>query len=438
MRSAAKLSGTAVTESIDRAVGCLRQAFRTGPDAAGWYHYLDDPQPGITASAVGLFTFSLAGLRFERSAEVVSYLTGEQRLSPDGRQGGWSVRTTNGFPIVESTAWVLRALSRPGTTLGSGETLRLGIEWLRAQQNVDFGWGSYRGQPSRVFLTALNMLALHEAGAESEALTNAQRWLIDVQNPQAPGWGPLPGTEPTVVHTSIALMALSRIPGALSTNTMRQTAEWLLERVEPGVHVERSTTVEEYDVPFDDAGTPSVFQNSLPHFAGPLALSAICATGVVNPLQPKVFNLVTGILDTQLENGCWELPRSPMRPSVWAVWPFVAALSAIRGAVLSTPRSRADLLYPGCAIIQSEDQPQDLTRQLLIRNAFFDWLRSKWLTLALWAVALLTTGIPLALLATGHFSKKDFLTALILPILLMVFQYAWGHRRRPARPRGNP
>ncbi|MFD9333918.1 prenyltransferase/squalene oxidase repeat-containing protein [Streptomyces sp. NPDC060028] len=430
MRSAAELSGTAVTASIDLAIGCLRQNFRTAPGAAGWYHYLDDPNPGITASAVGLFTFGLAGGRFERAPEVVGYLTAQQRLSPDGCSGGWPVRTTNGFPIGEATAWVVRALSRPGAGLLAGDSLRLGVEWLRANQNVDFGWGSYLGQPSRVFHTALNMLALHESGAGGEALANGQRWLIDVQNAQTPGWGPLPGAQPTVVHTSVALMALARIPGALSTNTMRQTAEWLLERIEPGVHVERSTTVEEYDVPFTDGGAPAIFQNSLPHFAGPLALSAIFSTGVVDPLQPKLFQAVSGIIDTQLEGGHWELPRSPMRPSVWALWPFVSALSAARSAVLSTPRSKASLLYPGCAIVQSEDQAQDLTRRLLIQNALFDWLRSKWLTLVLWAVALVTTGIPIALLVTGRFSVNDFLTALILPALLMVLQYVWERRPR--------
>ncbi|MFD4247117.1 hypothetical protein ACFWP3_36845 [Streptomyces sp. NPDC058525] len=137
MRSGAELSGTAVTASIDLAIGCLRQNFRTAPDAAaGWYHSLHDPNPGITASAVGLFTFGLAGGRFERAAEVVGYLTAQQRLSDDGRTGGRPVRTTNGFH------------------------------------------------------TTLNMLALHESGAGGEALANAQRWLIDVQNAQTPGSSP--------------------------------------------------------------------------------------------------------------------------------------------------------------------------------------------------------------------------------------------------------
>lgn len=428
MRATAELSGTAVTESIDRALGCLRRNFRTTPGAAGWYHYLDDQSPGVTASAVGLFCFSLAGVRFERTPDVVAYLASQQKTSADGLSGGWSVRTTNGFPISEATSWVVRALSRPGTGVLGGGALARGAEWLRANQNVDFGWGSYLGQPSRVFHTALNMLALQESGAGADAVAGAQRWLIDGQNARTPGWGPMPGAEPTILHTSIALMALSRTPGALSANTMRQTAEWLLDRIEPGVHVERSTTVEEYDVPYTDGGTQAVFQNSLPHFAGPLALSAIFSTGVVDPLQPKVFQAISGIMETQLEGGHWELPRSPMRPSVWALWPFISALSAGRAAILSTPRSKAALLFPGCAIIQSEDVARNLTRRLLIQNALFDWIRSRRITLALWLVAAVATGVPLGLLAVGKFSVNDFLTALILPVLLMMFQYIWDRR----------
>ncbi|MFJ8729945.1 prenyltransferase/squalene oxidase repeat-containing protein [Streptomyces bauhiniae] len=436
MRATAELSGTGLTASIDRALGCLRHNFRTVRGAAGWYHYLDDPSPGVTASAVGLFCFSVAGVRFERTPDVVAYLLSQQRASGDSTNGGWSVRTTNGFPIAEATSWVVRALSRPGTGVLGGEALARGAEWLRANQNVDFGWGSYLGQPSRVFHTALNMLALQESGAGADALAGAQRWLIDGQNARTPAWGPTPGAEPTMLHTSIALMALSRTPGALSANTMRQTAEWLLERIEPGVHVERSTTVEEYDVPYADGDIQAVFQNSLPHFAGPLALSAILSTGVVDPLQQKVFDSVNAIMDTQLEGGHWELPRSPMRPSVWALWPFVSALSSARSAILSTPRAKAALLFPGCAIVQSEDVAQDLTRRLLIQNALFDWVRNRKVVLALWLVAAVTTGVPVALLLTGTFSVKDFLTALIFPVLLMVFQVIWDRRAARAGASG--
>ncbi|MGK5531002.1 prenyltransferase/squalene oxidase repeat-containing protein [Streptomyces sp. URMC 129] len=310
--------------------------------------------------------------------------------------------------------------------------------WLKANQNVDFGWGSHAGQPSRVFLTAISMLALQECYGDKEAVTNAQRWLIDAQSPQLPAWGPLPGAEPTVLHTSAALMALSRIPGALSVNTMKNTAEWLLENIEPGVHVERSTTVEEYDVPYDDGHSTFVFQNSLPHFAGPMALTAILYSGVRDPLDKKIFEAIDGIVETQLDGGHWELPRSPTRPSVWAIWPFVSALSLARRAILSSPRSRATLLFPGCAIMQDAGAGRNVTRSLLIRNAVTDWARTRWVALVLWLISLVTAGIPGAFLITGHLSVIEFLMALIIPVLLMLFQYLWDRKSATTPGGGSP
>ncbi|MEU5764770.1 prenyltransferase/squalene oxidase repeat-containing protein [Streptomyces asoensis] len=426
VRSTADLAGFALTESIDRAHACLRRNFRSVSDTAGWYHYLDDPLPGVTASAVGLFTFSVPGVAFERTPEVLAYLISQQNDSVDPQRGGWSVRTTNGFPILEATAWVVRALSRPDVgLLSSGESLRRGAEWVRANQNVDAGWGSYAGQPSRVFHTALATLALDECGGGAAAVAQAQRWLIDAQNPSVPAWGPLPGSEPTLVHTSWALMALARIPGALSVNTIRRTTEWLLDGLQPGTHVERSTTVEEYDVPLAQAGAAVVFQNSLPHFAGPLALAALLSAGVVDPLQPKVFETLQGILDTQQESGAWELPRSPTRPSIWAIWPFVNALTLARSTILTTPHSRASLLFPGCVILQNEDVGRRFSRGLLVRSILRDWVRTKRLTVILWLVSVAATGIPLGLLINGNLSVSEFCMSLVVPLLLMSFDYVW-------------
>jgi hypothetical protein len=434
--STAELSGIAITNAIERAQGCLRRTFRSVEGASGWYHYLDDLQPGVTASAVGLLTFSISGTAFERTPDVVRYLLSKQKTSADRSDGGWSVRTTNGFPISEATGWTVRALSRPQIGALGGDGLRRGVQWLRANQNTDFGWGSYFGMPSRVFQTAVNMLALQECCGDSEALANAQRWLIDAQSPQLPAWGPLPGSDPTMVHTSMALSALSRIPGALSVNTMRLTAEWLLENLEPGRHVERSTTVEEYDVPYNDGVLSTVFQNSLPHFAGPMALSAIISSGALDPLQTKIFKSIEGIIDTQLQEGHWEIPRSPMRPSIWALWPFVSALSLARQAILTSPRCKATLMFPGCAIVQSEEAGRGLTRGLLIRNAATEWARTRWVALMLWLVSAVATGVPVVLLVLGLLSLVEFLTALIVPVLLMLFQFLW--ERRPRTGAGRP
>jgi hypothetical protein len=120
LQSEAVLRRASIDTSISLALTCLRGHFRTIPShadnpaaAAGWYHYLDDQNPGITASAVGLYCFSLANVEFERTDQIVNYLVSRQIKAPTG--GGWAVRTTNDFPIVEATAWVVRSLNLPQT-----------------------------------------------------------------------------------------------------------------------------------------------------------------------------------------------------------------------------------------------------------------------------------------------------------------------------------
>jgi hypothetical protein len=423
---------------MDKAIACLRANFRTnGAGDAGWYHYLDDPNPGVTASAVGLFCFQLAGVHFERTSEVVRYLASQQVKSSDKTDGGWSVRTTNGFPVVEATSWVVRALSTPAAGLvASGDALRRGAGYLEANQNTDFGWGSYSGQPSRVFHTALAMIALQGCGGNATTIENGQKWLINAQSPNDPAWGCVPGAEPTVLHTSWALLALLNVPGALSANSIKAAVDWLMARIEPGVHVEKSTTVEEFDVPYPQGNQVTVFQNSLPHYAGPIALTAVLTAGA-DPLQARIFSAISGILDSQLSagvlGGAWELPRSPTRPSVWAIWPFLAALGAAKERVCTSTGAQANLLFDGCAIVQSEHGSKKVTRSLLLRNAFFDWLRAQKTHVALSTIAVICVVIPSWMLAAKKLDWKEFVTAMVLPALLLIFQLVWGLRERGRR-----
>jgi hypothetical protein len=438
LRSEATLSRGSIDEAITRALTCLRGNFRTKPaeseksaGTAGWYHYLDDPNPGVTASAVGLYCFSLAGTEFERTSQVVEYLIGQQTKGLYG--GGWAVRTTNYFPIVEATAWVLRCLSLPQSRIrATSAALDAGVGWLEANQNTDFGWGSYKDQPSRTFTTALSVLALQESGGSSEVISNAHKWLIEAQSPNQPAWGPLPASEPTMLHTSFTLMALLAAPGALPATAVQQTVDWLTERIQPGEHVERETAVEEYDVPYMHNNVRDTFQNTLPHFAGPVTLTALLRAGA-DPLQAKVFNTLTEMIRTQeisdpKRSGSWELPRSPLRPSIWAVWPFVAALTSARTAIFPSADSTATLLFSGCALIQSSSTTKHLTRRLLIRNALTDWLRLRRVAVGLWCIAALTAVIPLILWRTGQFTLDVFLITLAVPVLLLFFQILWDRR----------
>ena len=424
-----------IDKAISLSLACLKNSFRTTEDgAAGWYHYLDDAHPGVTASAVGLYCFHLAGISFERTDEVVEYLVAQQIKRPEGC-GGWSVRTTSGVPIVEATAWVVRALS----VTGSGrapcwQALEAGAQWLADNQNTDFGWGSYKGQPSRIFTTVLAMLALEECGGFSDTLANAQKWLNDAQSPGQPAWGAVPGGEATMLHTSFCLMALGALRGAMTPNSVKQTCDWLGDKLNPEELTEKSTIVEEYDVPYLHGNVLDTFQNSLPHFAGPITVAALMRAGV-DPFDSTIFATTESMLDAQIcegssRIGTWELPRSPLRPSIWTIWPFLAALSSVRAAVFPTTDSRATLLFPGCAIIQTSGSIKRVTLRLLVRNAGIDWIRRHRLGVGLWAVALIMVGIAVYLwLATSYLTLPTFLATLVLPVLLLAFQILWERIR---------
>lgn len=72
------------------------------------------------------------------------------------------------------------------------------------------------------------MLALQECGGDDQVIANGQKWMIDSQHASQPAWGPTPGAEPTLLHTSFAVMSLLKQPGALSLNSLREILEWIM------------------------------------------------------------------------------------------------------------------------------------------------------------------------------------------------------------------
>jgi hypothetical protein len=228
------------------------------------------------------------------------------------------------------------------------------------------------------------------------------------------------------------------MPGALPASAIRQTTEWLADRLQPGVNVEIETAVEEYDVPYIHNEKEDTFQNTLPHFAGPVTLTALLRAGV-DPLQDKIFSTLTEMIRSQetsdpKRSGSWELPRSPRRPSIWAIWPFVAALTTARAIIFPLTASTATLLFPGCVLIQSSTATKHLTRRLLIRNALIDWFKMRKVAVGLWSIAAITAIIPLVLWRTGQLTLPVFLIALLLPVLLLLFQILWDRRNRQGKP----
>jgi hypothetical protein len=123
----------------------------------------------------------------------------------------------------------------------------------------------------------------------------------------------------------------------------------------------------------------AAYCSSKTHFRtlpGPVAVTALLQA-CVDPFQKKTFDAINQMVDAQDSCGAWELPRSPTRPSIWALWPFVSAISLARERILPTSASKAQLLFSGCCIVHTENSAQNLTRRILVQNSIFDWARTR-------------------------------------------------------------
>jgi len=143
---------------------------------------IDEPSADVTAHAVEML--AVLGLGGQPAARAgVRWLLEHQE--PDGSwYGRW------GINHVYGTGAVVPALTAAGVSPDSSP-IRRAVRWLERHQNDDGGWGedarSYddprwigRG-PSTASQTAWALLALHAAGAGSEAMARGVAWLVATQ-----------------------------------------------------------------------------------------------------------------------------------------------------------------------------------------------------------------------------------------------------------------
>jgi hypothetical protein len=418
------LRQSAIINSIELALSLLRKTYRSNPyqNEFGWYHYLDDPSPGVTASAVSLFCFSIANQPFEHTEQVITYLKDRQIFSSDPRlNGGWSVRTTFDFPVVESTAWVLRSLYLNQISLNKNSPdIKAAYSFLVNNQNMDHGWGSCYGQPSRIFHTSLAIIALASFNRFSQEVSLGADWLIQSRQKDIPAWGALPDSSPSALHTSWALLALSELPYKIPNEIIEKSLIWLIDTLDPTKITELTSQAEDYDVPFMSGGKSFVYQFNLPHFCLPVAVYTLLKLSR-NLDSTKMCKAINTIIESQTDTGFWPIPRSPSRPSIWGIWPFLAALIQASNLYhLARDESEIFFISENVAIIQPE-KPMAAVRETLINPYYFAIKRFinvyfGWLFLALFA----TGGFLLAFL--GLISWIEFSFSLLVPIILLVVQ----------------
>ncbi|MDL4777263.1 prenyltransferase/squalene oxidase repeat-containing protein [Actinomadura xylanilytica] len=413
-----------LNESLD----ALRDAYSPAPDAGGgWYHELTRPEPGATATAIGLLAFVETARPFEHFDEGLAFLASRQAASADPLgDGGWATRTSLGLPVVEATAWIARFLARARCDLREdAPDLRRAYRWLLRNQNPDGGWGSLLGCPSRVWLTCLALRALTQLNPYDEAVERGVEWLTAGRTASRPAWGPTPTSGPTVTHTAFALVTLAEARPALCTERLLDAYDWLLANLDPE---DDHTWIETYDVsPHGTASSP-VWRLALWHYGLPLALSALLRDprGPHGPTVARAFRtLARAEITAPRRTG---YPGSG-RTSLWKLWWRLEILIDLTRVPLA---GTGDVLHwlPDATVVQRAHARDRPLAALLPHRRRLEPVR---LVRRHWSAVLLTligagslTGV-----ASGTWGWRDFWLSVILPMMLAAADESLKRRRTP-------
>ena len=418
---------TRLTESLDVLRDTYAPALGSG---GGWYHELTRPEPGTTATALGLLAFAEAGRPFEYFDEGLAFLSARQTSSGDALlDGGWATKTSLGMPVVEATGWIARFLARARCGLrDDAPDLRRAYLWLVHNQNSDGGWGSLHGCRSRVWLTCLALRALSQLNPYDLAVDRGVEWLTADRTAHRPGWGPTQASPPTVTHTAFALVTLAETRPDLRTERLLDAYDWLLEHFDPD---DDHTWIETYDVSPHGAGSKPVWRLALWHYGLPVALTALLRDPR-GPHGPAVARAFRTLVRGEAADPRWNGPTGGGRASLWTLWWRLETLVALARTRLA---GDADVLHwlPDATVVQLGHARGLPLPALLPRRRLVDPValaRRHWAALLL---ALVCAGSAFGV-ALGTWGWKDFWLSVILPVLLTGIDESVKRRRPPRAP----
>ncbi len=140
--------------------------------------------------------------------------------------GGWTYHRHVSAVWAEPTAWAVRAYLAANRRT---DLVDKGIAWLLSNQNLDGGFGSTTAQWSRVYPTAMAILALDDClerelpgsslqrSKVESGLSRALAWLIAVHTTRQFAWGTRAGADANSASTAHALLAISAVAPKFST-----------------------------------------------------------------------------------------------------------------------------------------------------------------------------------------------------------------------------
>ncbi len=419
-----------LNESLDVLRDTYAPALGTG---GGWYHELARPEPGTTATALGLMAFAEAGRAFEYFDDGLALLAARQTRSDDPlRDGGWATKTSLGMPVVEATGWIARFLARARCELrDDAPDLARAYRWLLRNQNPDGGWGSLRGCPSRVWLTCLALRALSELNPYDPAVDRGVEWLTADRTAQRPAWGPTQTSLPTVTHTAFALVTLAEARPCLRTERLLDAYDWLLEHLDPD---DDHTWIETYGVSpcaAPERGPEPVWRLALWHYGLPIALTALLRDPR-GPHGPTVAQAFRTLVRGEVADPRWNGYPGSGRTSLWTLWWRLETLVALSRTPLA---GTADVLHwlPDAMVVQRAHARERPLADLLPHRRLVDPVGLAQRHWAAFLLSLVCAGSSLGV-AVGLWGWKDFWLSVILPIVLTSVDESVKRRRAQRAP----
>ncbi|TNY35884.1 prenyltransferase/squalene oxidase repeat-containing protein [Thermomonospora catenispora] len=341
-RSAPGLAGR-IEDALHRAAAFVERRRTVESGRWGWDQYLQRRGSIGTMSTAHGVLISLHGARDRAGEQVERGLETLRGMQND--DGGWQIKWslvggTADVSITESTCACLWAFHEARRGPGVEEAVDRGLAWLERRQRQG-GWASTgldEGRPL-VFPTAwaVRMLACH---GRTEAVRQGVQWLRAAQCPDG-GWGATSAADDGTVssspaYTAAALLALCRAGIPPTDRTVASGCEYLLrtfrhDRPEPWEPTSFTTPV--------DPQRP--VHMDFRHFATPWALAALCECGY-DLSHPVVLSATLRLLDLERPGGGW---RSTLTaPDVTPIWAVHGAVFALRTVLDTGARDLAPLV----------------------------------------------------------------------------------------------
>lgn len=394
---------------------------------SGWYHRLDEPEPGPTATALGLQAFIECGVPFDPLADGLRFLSHRQVVSMEHLlDGGWATNTSLEMPVLEATATVVRFLGATRSMYVPGAPdMGRGLAWIERNQNDDGGWGSILGNTSRVWLTCLALRALAAADPFSKAVRKGVGWLVTDQADRS-GWGEIAGSRPTVTHTALALVALTDLPLSMTDVDLDGAFGWLEDNLDPRSIDDKNVRIESYNVSATVDERAVTWHTSLWHHGLPIAISALLR----HPRRPAGHLLEAAadtLVNAQLRHGNWPDPQGGAARTIWGVWPFVQAILDLKRLPLIRPDDQVRM----SSVVVLIERPGASVKELAAvvnprRNPIGKFFGRYWATVLLGVIIVIGT----AAVMFDFVEWKDFGLSVAFPVALFVVQELRQKRRR--------